>query len=430
MIYQLLKRNYSPLKSKFWPALLLGFCGFFAYMFWQGKSLGAIFVFLPVYLLLLFSMGVGITRYRFKQLDLILPISSRQLFLSRAILQAVPIWLPALLVVANALVFGSWETKLASLLFLEIAAIFTAVCSLCLCYRIQYSNVPDATTGMLAGGFGVMLSIGICFFRLSDNYAVWSERLPFWLTLGLCGLATHLTLSWGLAHLPASLQFGETRKQVRDRAWNFPSPVWWPLARAIFDLNALITFLTAGLWMAGSNWMLAPFWMVSGNSGLTHRIHWLLPLPISRYRIFALAQLPGVLSLLIFPWFFPHPIRSVRFYAVQFAVVVLVAQLTVIAVTLLSLPQVKRDSFLARSILGCNVVVIFVPGIWAMFHGEATKALLISLTNYLPGSAVMFWLSLLLPVVTVCLAAARLFGRAEMSGQVRWQQLATERRSA
>ncbi len=267
MIYQLLKRHFSHFQSRSWAVFLTVVCVVFASLFLGDKGAAATSIFLPIYLGFLGGIGVHVSRNRFTLHDLTLPIASRDLFLAKAVKQAIYIWVPALIFVMNAWLFAPWKIKLFSLISLEMAAIFTAVYSLSLCYRIEYGQVVSKLPGLLAMESGLAFSVGVLFLRLLRNCAVWSAHLPFWLTLCLCGLITQLALCWGLAHLPASLQFGEIEK--RDKIYNcgFSSVAWWPLARTIFDFNALITFVTVGLWVAGSNWMMALFGLSAATPG-------------------------------------------------------------------------------------------------------------------------------------------------------------------
>jgi hypothetical protein len=244
-------------------------------------------------------------RQRYTLLDVTLPITGRQLFLSRVVLMLALVWLPLLASVAASLAMSGHQGLPESLPMFEGGALVTVGLLLVQTFRAGEINPPVWLT----------LPIGTAGFFLLTRMAQRNLRESGGLTLAVlagCAMASAALFLKGWAEVPKSFQLAPNNLEIGDavairseRAGDekIASP-WWPVFRALY-LNPSkispwlfsIAFLGFFAYRHLGPLSVLLFW--SAPLGYPAELRWLLPLPISPRKLFWLSSFHSVSAILV-----------------------------------------------------------------------------------------------------------------------------------
>lgn len=249
----------------------------------------------------------------------VLPIRSRDLWLSRILILLAGIWAP---------VGAVWMIRLARggpvAALLDAASAYTVAVLATKCVRSGQFTPPDWFKGI---GIAVFATTG-AFLEASDRFLP-----PTAVVLGVCAIASAALFYKGWTSLPKAFQLapvnmGSTRAPEVKPHSRF---AWAPLIGSLYGLPGLLLLSLCFLQMVLGSFL---FWfvlLISVQWQARARMRWILHLPVSSRTLFAIVAVPPAAAIVggsILNIFFDniHPLpAATRIVSITIQIVILYA---------------------------------------------------------------------------------------------------------
>ncbi len=213
-----------------------------------------------------------------------LPVSGRDLLLSRFFSLMLMVWLPA---AAGSLVLGlsGYQTAIAEAIGIT-AIVLTLGVIILLSVRIQQFAAP----AWLMVGFPTVATL-IMALAFTTGYAI---PLGALCAAAAIALGARTWKSVPEAFQCAPMEVSRERKTAGSAA---PALPWWPIIRSLFPWQMALFIPVSILWTATGDWIFGTMYMMIGYSQARMTTRWALALPFSRKALFALSAVPMILLL-------------------------------------------------------------------------------------------------------------------------------------
>ncbi len=263
---------------------------------WQWTPLAAIFA--AIYTLnqvtsdtlIILTLGmIGWTAPAFKSYCTLyegaLPISTRDLWLSRVMSLLAGMWLPVAIACTIRLV-----TRVSSVVLVETAAVYTVFVLGAKSVRLGQFAPPEWLN-----------AIGIVIFAMTGAFlgALTPHMPPTPLVIAACGVASAALFHKGWSSLPKSFQIAPANAAARTHAEKPRARfVWAPVIRSFYGLPGLLLLSLMFTQMTLGSFLFWFVMLIVVQTQARMRIRWLLYLPISTGSLFAIMTIPPAAAIL------------------------------------------------------------------------------------------------------------------------------------
>lgn len=217
-----------------------------------------------------------------------LPIARRDLWLSQGLTLLSLVWLPAVAVAAC-----GWPL----VPIFEVSAVLTALALAAKCVRPGESGSSRLHPARMIQVMAVSQFLFIVFRNYLRSLH-WPAMPPPEIVFAAAGLASLGLFAYGLLSVPKSFQFAPADSPLE--ATREPSRfIWTPVFLSLVSMKrmGILFFFVIGFMGSGQHGVgvMAAIPYVS----LTRDCRWLMPLPVSARKLFALSSIPVALAILI-----------------------------------------------------------------------------------------------------------------------------------
>jgi len=369
----------------------------------------------------LMGMGSSEIQKRCTPFEAALPLDGRQIFYARMISAFALLWLPTLVLVAGVAAFKTADAAWAIPNFIQTVAIYTVAVAISRSVGIQELNSP-AWASRLAAGCALLIA-GVAWFAQWGHSAWgWPEwSLSPWMVIAGCGLVTAAVLLRAWGRIPRSFQIvteiaaREARGETRGRS--SPGMAYAPVLRAV--LGQGFSLCIAALWVFHP--IFSVIWLAGYLLRVFSHLEWMRPLPVSRHKLFAVAQISVWAVLVLATWGFLSLVRLAHRAEAQGlrpalivagAMIALALSATLTAQLLTTCRQ--QSSEWLRALLAAAILLGWSLATW-YFELFNIRRLTVRLSHLLPQATLPLVLLVAAVLGTLYYLADRQFCKREMS---------------